>query len=56
VRFVVGSNWGHLSGEAGFLEAQFDGTTPPPQPVPEPSSLLALLAFGLAGVGFRKRM
>lgn len=54
VRFVVTSNWGGLF--AGLAEAQFNGTTPPPQPVPEPSSLLALLAFGLAGVGFRKLM
>ena len=51
VRFVVASNWGFSS--SGFSEVQFDGT---PTPVPEPSSLLALLAFGLAGVGFRKRM
>jgi hypothetical protein len=51
VRFVVASNWGFSS--SGFSEVQFDGT---PTPVPEPSSLLALLAFGLAGVGFRKRI
>ncbi|MFM7280095.1 MAG: discoidin domain-containing protein [Microcystis aeruginosa] len=51
VRFVVASNWGLSS--TGFSEVQFNGT---PTPVPEPSSLLALLAFGLAGVGFRKRM
>ncbi|NCQ90202.1 MAG: discoidin domain-containing protein [Microcystis aeruginosa LG11-05] len=51
VRFVVASNWGLSS--SGFSEVQFDGT---PIPVPEPSSLLALLAFGLAGVGLRKLM
>ncbi|GCA94069.1 MAG: discoidin domain-containing protein [Microcystis sp. LE18-22.4A] len=53
VRFVVASNWGWTGSNAGFSEVQFDGT---PIPVPEPSSLLALLAFGLAGVGFRKRI
>lgn len=47
VRFVVASNWGFSS--TGFSEVQFNGT---PTPVPEPSSLLALLTFGLAGVGF----
>lgn len=50
VRFVVASNWG-FSGATGFSEVQFDGT-----PVPEPSSLLALLAFGLGGVSLRKRL
>ncbi|MFM7476481.1 MAG: PEP-CTERM sorting domain-containing protein, partial [Microcystis aeruginosa] len=50
IRFVVASNWG-FSNSTGFSEVQFNGT-----PIPEPSSLLALLAFGLAGVGFRKRM
>jgi len=49
VRFVVASNWG-FSGATGFSEVQFDGT-----PVPEPSALLALLAFGLGGVSLRKR-
>ncbi|MFN6272291.1 MAG: discoidin domain-containing protein [Microcystis sp.] len=53
VRFVVASNWGWTGPNTGFSEVQFNGT---PIPVPEPSSLLALLAFGLAGVGFRKRM
>lgn len=51
VRFVVASNWGFSS--SGFSEVQFDGT---PTPVPEPSSLLALLAFGLAGVSLGKRI
>ncbi|NCR11073.1 MAG: discoidin domain-containing protein [Microcystis aeruginosa LG13-11] len=50
VRFVVASNWG-FSGATGFSEVQFDGT-----PVPEPSALLALLAFGLGGVSLRKRL
>jgi hypothetical protein len=57
VRFVVASNWGSTA--TGFSEVQFNGTPaqpPGPQSVPESSSLLALLAFGLAGVGFRKRM
>lgn len=56
VRFVVNSN--HQSGlipgflrSTGFSEVQFNGTK-----IPEPSSLLALLAFGLAGVGLRKTM
>ncbi|WP_371731313.1 PEP-CTERM sorting domain-containing protein [Microcystis aeruginosa] len=49
-RFVVASNWG-FSGATGFSEVQFDGT-----PVPEPSALLALLAFGLGGVSLRKRL
>ena len=54
VRFVVASNWQTgTPTNTGFSEVQFNGT---PIPVPEPSSLLALLAFGLAGVGFRKRM
>ncbi|MFM2378871.1 MAG: hypothetical protein RLZZ143_1449 [Cyanobacteriota bacterium] len=55
VRFVVNSNFqsGLLPGflrSTGFSEVQFSGT-----PIPEPSSLLALLAVGLAGVGLRKR-
>ncbi|MBD2289213.1 discoidin domain-containing protein [Microcystis wesenbergii FACHB-1317] len=56
VRFVVLSNRqsslipGFLR-STGFSEVQFSGT-----PIPEPSSLLALLAVGLAGVGLRKRM
>jgi hypothetical protein len=49
VRFVVSSNWG--GSFAGFSEVQFHGT-----PVPEPSALLALLAFGLGGVSLRKRL
>ena len=49
VRFVVASNWG-FANATGFSEVQFDGT-----PVPEPSALLALLAFGLGGVSLRKR-
>ena len=44
---LVGSN-----NQLGFNEVQFDGT---PQ-VPEPSSLLALLAVGLGGVSLRKRI
>ena len=58
VRFVVASNWGSVNG-TGFSEVQFNRTPDQPpqlQSVPEPSSLLALLAFGLAGVGLRKRM
>ncbi|MFM2027141.1 MAG: hypothetical protein RLZZ339_1858, partial [Cyanobacteriota bacterium] len=58
VRFVVASNWGSTNG-TGFSEVQFNRTPdqpPGPQSVPESSSLLALLAFGLAGVGLRKRM
>ncbi|MFN4851972.1 discoidin domain-containing protein [Microcystis sp.] len=58
VRFVVASNWDSVNG-TGFSEVQFDRTPDQPpqlQSVPESSSLLALLAFGLAGVGFRKRM
>ncbi|AKV68573.1 hypothetical protein MICAF_4370002 [Microcystis aeruginosa PCC 9807] len=35
----------------GFSEIQFAGTK-----IPEPSSLLALLAFGLAGVSLGKRI
>ncbi|GEA26261.1 hypothetical protein MiAbW_00811 [Microcystis aeruginosa NIES-4325] len=53
VRFVVNSNFQSLPGflrSTGFSEVQFKGT-----PIPEPSSLLALLAVGLAGVGLRKR-
>jgi hypothetical protein len=55
VRFVVASNWGFSNG-SGFSEVQFDGTPAQPQPVPEPSALLALLAFGLGGVSLRKRL
>jgi hypothetical protein len=58
VRFVVASNWDSING-TGFSEVQFNRTPDQPpqlQSVPESSSLLALLAFGLAGVGLRKRM
>ena len=55
VQFVVSSNYGSAAG-SGFSEAQFDGTPAQPQSVPEPSSLLALLAFGLGGVSLRKRL
>ncbi|NCR03569.1 MAG: discoidin domain-containing protein [Microcystis aeruginosa LG13-03] len=51
VRFVVDSNWQTgTPTNTGFSEVQFNGTK-----IPEPSSLLALLAVGLAGVGLRKR-
>jgi hypothetical protein len=46
------ANYGGLSGlnnRIGFNEIQF-------RSIPEPSSTLALLALGLAGVGLKKRI
>lgn len=56
VRFTNLSNFGGFSNPTmnnriGFSEIQFAGTK-----IPEPSSLLALLAFGLAGVSLGKRI
>lgn len=55
VRFTNLSNFGGFTDSAnnriGFSEIQFAGTK-----IPEPSSLLALLAFGLAGVSLGKRI
>ncbi len=56
VRFTNLSNFGGFntpstSNRIGFSEIQFAGTK-----IPEPSSLLALLAFGLAGVSLGKRI
>lgn len=55
VRFTNLSNFGGFTGSTnnriGFSEIQFAGTK-----IPEPSSLLALLAFGLAGVSLGKRI
>jgi hypothetical protein len=52
VRFIgLSRQGGGNTGGIGFSEVQFQGTA-----IPEPSSLLALLAFGLAGVGLRKRV
>lgn len=61
IRFTNLSNFGTLAdvnNKIGFNEVQFDGTVPPPPPtqIPEPSSLLALLAVGLGGVSLRKRI
>ncbi|MFM6664080.1 MAG: PEP-CTERM sorting domain-containing protein [Microcystis panniformis] len=61
IRFINLSNFGTLAAannKIGFSEVQFDGTVPPPPPtqIPEPSSLLALLAVGLGGVSLRKRI
>lgn len=61
IRFTNLSNFGNLAAtnnQIGFNEVQFDGTVPPPPPtqIPEPSSLLALLAVGLGGVSLRKRI
>jgi hypothetical protein len=53
VRFVVNSNYG--GGVSGFSEVQFNDA-PVSQSTPEPSSLVALLVLGLAGVGLRKRI
>lgn len=54
VRFTNLSNFGGFTGSAnnriGFSEIQFATE------IPEPSSLLALLAFGLAGVSLGKRI
>ena len=56
VRFTNLSNFGGFTGSAsnriGFSEIQFAAGTK----IPEPSSLLALLAFGLAGVSLGKRI
>jgi hypothetical protein len=52
VRFRNMANYGGLSGlnnRIGFNEIQF-------RSIPEPSSTLALLALGLAGVGLKKRI
>ena len=56
VRFTNLSNFGAFNNpidnnRIGFSEIQFAGTK-----IPEPSSLLALLAFGLAGVSLGKRI
>jgi len=56
VRFTNLSNFGAFNNPTdnnriGFSEIQFAGTK-----IPEPSSLLALLAFGLAGVSLGKRI
>ncbi|BCU13474.1 discoidin domain-containing protein [Microcystis aeruginosa] len=56
VRFTNLSNFGgfdtpNTNNRIGFSEIQFAGTK-----IPEPSSLLALLAFGLAGVSLGKRI
>jgi hypothetical protein len=56
VRFTNLSNFGGFTdpgtqNRIGFSEIQFAGTK-----IPEPSSLLALLAFGLAGVSLGKRI
>ncbi|RPH91088.1 MAG: PEP-CTERM sorting domain-containing protein [Chroococcales cyanobacterium metabat2.561] len=56
VRFINLSNFGGFTtpstnNRIGFSEIQFAGTK-----IPEPSSLLALLAFGLAGVSLGKRI
>ncbi len=56
VRFTNLSNFGGftdptMNNRIGFSEIQFAGTK-----IPEPSSLLALLAFGLAGVSLGKRI
>jgi hypothetical protein len=55
VRFTNLSNFGGFTDSTnnriGFSEIQFAGTK-----IPEPSSLLALLAFGLAGVSLGKRI
>ncbi|MFM6408189.1 MAG: PEP-CTERM sorting domain-containing protein, partial [Microcystis sp.] len=56
VRFTKLSNFGGFDNPSannriGFSEIQFASTK-----VPEPSSLLALLAFGLAGVSLGKRI
>ena len=62
IRFVNLSNFidaplGGSNNKIGFNEVQFDGTVPPPPAqIPEPSSLLALLAVGLGGVSLRKRI
>ena len=55
VRFTNLSNFGGLptaDNRIGFSEIQFAAGTK----IPEPSSLLALLAFGLAGVSLGKRI
>jgi hypothetical protein len=49
VRFNVTSSYGVTNPRIGFSEIQF-------RAIPEPSSTLALLALGLAGIGLRKRI
>ena len=49
VKFNVQSNFGGGQVRSGFAEIQFKS-------IPEPSSTLALLALGLAGIGLRKRI
>lgn len=51
VRFTNLSNWGSPINQIGFNEVQFSAAS-----IPEPSSLLALLVFGLAGVSLGKRI
>jgi len=50
-QFVRNAGNATANNRIGFSEIQFAGTK-----IPEPSSLLALLAFGLAGVSLGKRI
>ncbi|TRU26092.1 MAG: PEP-CTERM sorting domain-containing protein [Microcystis aeruginosa Ma_MB_S_20031200_S102] len=59
IRFVNLSNFtnaplGGSNNKIGFSEVQFNEAVP--AQIPEPSSLLALLAVGLGGVSLRKRI
>ena len=57
IRFIgLGRQGGGTTGGIGFSEVQFDDGIVPPAQIPEPSSLLALLAVGLGGVSLRKRI